>query len=47
MIYLTELAGNLGIDPVAAAKAKVEINGKKYPAALVKGKAAKYTEYQG
>ena len=46
MIYLTELADKLGIDPVEAAKAKVEINGKKYPAALVKGKAAKYTEYQ-
>ncbi len=47
MIYLTELAEKLGIDPVEAAKAKVEINGKKYPATLVKGKAAKYTEYQG
>jgi dCTP diphosphatase len=46
MIYLTELADKLGIDPVAAAKAKVEINGKKYPADLVKGKASKYTEYQ-
>jgi hypothetical protein len=30
---------------VEAAKAKVEINNK-YPAALVKGKAAKYTEYR-
>ena len=46
MIYLTELADKLGIDPVEAAKAKVEINGQKYPAALVKGKASKYTEYQ-
>jgi dCTP diphosphatase len=46
MIYLTELADKLGIDPVEAAKAKVEINGKKYPANLVKGKASKYTEYQ-
>jgi NTP pyrophosphatase (non-canonical NTP hydrolase) len=46
MIYLTELAGKLGIDPVEAAKAKMEINGKKYPAALVRGKASKYTEYQ-
>src|SRR5215207_575068 len=45
MIYLTELAQKLGIDPVEAAKAKVEINGKKYPADLVKGKASKYTEY--
>lgn len=45
MIYLTELAEKLGIDPVEAAKAKVEINTKKYPAALVKGKASKYMEY--
>jgi dCTP diphosphatase len=46
MIYLTELAEKLGIDPVEAAKAKVEINSKKYPAELVKGKASKYTEYR-
>jgi len=46
MIYLTDLAEKLGIDPVEAAKAKVEINGRKYPAALVKGRAAKYTEYR-
>ena len=45
MIYLTELAIKLGIDPVEAAKAKVEINGQKYPADLAKGKASKYTEY--
>src|SRR3712207_3445414 len=46
MIYLTELADKLGIDPVEAAKAKVEINGKKYPADLVKGKASKNTAYE-
>ena len=46
MIYLTELAEKLGIDPVEAAKAKLEINRQKYPAALVKGRAAKYTEYR-
>jgi dCTP diphosphatase len=45
MIYLTELADKLGIDPVEAAKSKVTINGQKYPAELVKGKASKYTEY--
>jgi dCTP diphosphatase len=38
MIYLTELADKLGIDPVEAAKAKVAINGQKYPAELVRGK---------
>jgi len=47
MIYLTELADKLGIDPVEAARAKVEINKRKYPTALVRGKAAKYTEYPG
>ncbi len=46
MIYLIELADNLGIDPVEAAKAKVEINGQKYPAELVRGNASKYTEYR-
>jgi dCTP diphosphatase len=46
MIYLTELAEKLGIDPVEAAKAKLEINGQKYPAELAKGKASKYTEYR-
>jgi len=34
MIYLTELADKLGLDPVEAAKAKVTINGQKYPAEL-------------
>ncbi len=45
-IYLTELAGKLGLDPVEAARAKLEINARKYPAELVKGKAFKYTEYR-
>jgi len=45
MSYLIELADKLGIDPVEAANAKVAINEQKYPAELVKGKAAKYTEY--
>jgi dCTP diphosphatase len=45
VIYLIELANKLGIDPVEAAKAKLEINSQKYPAELVKGKSSKYTEY--
>ena len=45
MIYLTELSGKLGVDPVEAAKAKLEINRQKYPAELVRGNASKYTEY--
>src|ERR671911_3101660 len=32
MIYLTELAEKLGLDPIEAAKNKVAINGQKYPA---------------
>lgn len=46
MIYLTELADKLGIDQVEAAKAKVEVNERKYPVTLVKGEASKYTEYR-
>lgn len=46
MIYLTELADKLGIDPLEAAKAKLRINEQKYPATLVRGKASKYTEYR-
>jgi dCTP diphosphatase len=46
MIYLAEFGEKLGIDPVEAAKAKLEINRQKYPAELVKGKASKYTEYE-
>ena len=45
MIYLTELAGKLEIEPVEAAKAKMRINEEKYPATLVRGRANKYTEY--
>jgi NTP pyrophosphatase (non-canonical NTP hydrolase) len=45
-IYLTELAEKLGIDPLEAAKAKLEISSKKYPTSLVRGRAAKYTDYQ-
>jgi NTP pyrophosphatase (non-canonical NTP hydrolase) len=46
VIYLIELAEKLGIDPLEAAKAKLETNSMKYPASLVKGKSAKYTEYR-
>lgn len=46
MIYLIELANKLGMDPVEAAKAKLEINKQKYPADVVRGSALKYTEYE-
>jgi dCTP diphosphatase len=45
MIYLIKLASALGVDPVEAARSKLEINKQKYPVGLVKGKASKYTEY--
>lgn len=45
MIYLTELAAMLDVDPLAAAWEKLEKNQEKYPADLVRGKALKYTEY--
>lgn len=47
MIFLTNLSDKLGIDLLEAAKEKLEINKKKYPANIVKGRADKYTEYKG
>jgi dCTP diphosphatase len=46
MIYLVELSDELGVDPIKAATEKVSTNSSKYPADLVRGKAAKYTEYR-
>jgi NTP pyrophosphatase (non-canonical NTP hydrolase) len=45
MIYLVELSDQLGVDPIEAATEKVRANSSKYPADLVRGRAAKYTEY--
>ncbi len=44
MIYLTQLADRLGIDPVQAAVEKMRLNEEKYPVDKAKGKAAKYTD---
>ena len=46
MIYLTNLSDKLGIDPLVAAKQKLDVNMEKYPANIVKGKSHKYTEYE-
>jgi dCTP diphosphatase len=46
MIYLVELSDELGVDPVEAAAEKMRTNSSKYPADLVRGRAAKYTEYR-
>ena len=43
-IYLVSLSDKLGVDMVAAAFEKLEINAKKYPVKLAMGTAKKYTE---
>ncbi len=45
MNYLVALADKFGIDPIEAAKKKLVINEKKYPASLVRGSSKKYNEY--
>jgi len=46
LIYLVNLCDKLGIDPVAAAHDKLKKNRRKYPAAMVRGRSSKYTEYK-
>ena len=46
LVYLIELADKFQIDVTQAAKDKMVLNQKKYPADLVRGKADKYTEYK-
>ena len=42
--YVVQLADALGIDLYEALRAKIILNGEKYPASLAHGTAAKYTE---
>ena len=42
LIYLLNLSDTLGIDPLAAAADKLEVNRRKYPVALARGSAEKY-----
>jgi dCTP diphosphatase len=44
LLYLVQLAGALGIDPVAAAQAKLKLNEQKYPADRARGSSRKYSE---
>ncbi len=44
LLYLLQLADKLQIDPVAAAKDKLAINGDKYPVDKARGSSKKYTE---
>jgi len=39
-----KLAGALGIDPVAAAQAKLKLNELKYPAVRARGSSRKHSE---
>ncbi|MFT3818270.1 MAG: nucleotide pyrophosphohydrolase [Rubrivivax sp.] len=44
LLYLIQLAGALGIDPIAAAQAKLKLNAQKYPVDLARGNSAKYDQ---
>lgn len=44
LLYLVRLADKLGIDLLAAAAAKIEINALKYPVEKARGNARKYTK---
>jgi NTP pyrophosphatase (non-canonical NTP hydrolase) len=44
LLYLIQLATALGIDPVAAARAKLRLNELKYPVDRARGNSRKYDE---
>lgn len=44
-LYLLRLSDKLGVDLIAAARQKIELNERRYPAEQVRGSAKKYTEY--
>jgi dCTP diphosphatase len=44
LLYLLQLADKLGIDLIDAARAKLVVNGQKYPVALARGSSKKYSE---
>ena len=45
LLYLVRLADVLGIDLMQAARDKIGLNERKYPAEKVRASAKKYTEY--
>jgi dCTP diphosphatase len=45
-VYLLRIAEVTGIDLIAAANAKIELNALKYPVDKAKGSNAKYTKYE-
>jgi NTP pyrophosphatase (non-canonical NTP hydrolase) len=44
LLYLTQLATALGIDPIAAAQTKLKLNALKYPVDRARGSSKKYDE---
>jgi len=46
ILYCISIANRLDIDISTAIREKLELNKKKYPADVVKGKSTKYTEYK-
>ncbi len=44
LLYLVRLADKLDLDLIALAQRKIDINAEKYPIALAKGNARKYTD---
>ncbi len=45
-VYLLRIAEVCGIDLIAAANQKIDLNAKKYPVEKAKGSNAKYTTYE-
>jgi len=44
LLYVLLLADALGIDPVAAAQRKMQVNARKYPVAKARGTSKNYTQ---
>ena len=44
LLYLIRISDKLGIDLIAAANAKIELNAVKYPVDKARGSSKKYTE---
>jgi NTP pyrophosphatase (non-canonical NTP hydrolase) len=42
LLYLVQLGNALGIDPVAAAQAKLKLNAERYPVATARGSSRKH-----
>ena len=45
LLYLIRISDKLGIDLIAAAKAKIVLNAEKYPVEKARGSSKKYTEF--